>query len=75
VVEGWTIYNEGLPNSYASLNIIRLIKSGRMRLVEHVVRVGEIRNVYKILVGKREGRRPFRRPRHGWEENIGIVFK
>jgi len=55
---------------YASRNIIMVIKSRRMRWVGHVVRTGEIRNVYKILVGEREGKRPLGRPRRRWENSI-----
>jgi len=45
---------------YASSNIIRVIKSRRVSWIEYVVCVGEMRNVYKILVGKPEGKRPLR---------------
>jgi len=55
--------NEELHNLYALPNIIRVIKSRRMRGAEHVARTGEIRNAYKILIGKPEGKRPFRRRR------------
>jgi hypothetical protein len=47
---------------YSSPNIIRMIKSWRMRWAEHVARMGEKRNEYKILVGKPEGKRPLGRP-------------
>jgi hypothetical protein len=46
-----------------------MIKSKRMRWVGHAVCMGELRDVYKILIGKPEGKRPLRRPRHKWENN------
>jgi hypothetical protein len=49
---------------------VRVIKSIRMRWAGHVARVGEERVVYKVLVGKPEGKRPLGRPRCGWEDNI-----
>jgi hypothetical protein len=56
-------YNE-FHSLYFSPNIIRMIKSRRMSWVGQAVYMGETRNKYKILVGKPEGKRPFRRPRH-----------
>jgi hypothetical protein len=56
------LHNKELLNIYASPNIIRMIKSRRMRWVWHVAYMGEMRNAYKILVRKPEGRRPLRRP-------------
>jgi len=65
VARGWREqHNEELHNLYDSLNIVRVFKSGRMRLAGHVVRMGEMKNSYKTLVGKRKGKRPLRRPRH-----------
>jgi hypothetical protein len=57
------LHNEEFHNLYSSLNIIRMIKSGRMRWAWHVARMGETRNAYRILVGKAEGKRPLGRPR------------
>jgi len=54
---------------YSSLNIIRLIKSRRMRWAEHVACMGEGRGVYSVLVGSPKGKRPLGRPRHRWEDN------
>jgi hypothetical protein len=51
-------------------NTIRIIKARRMRLAEHVARMGQNRNTYRLLEGKPEGRRPLGRPRHMWLENI-----
>jgi hypothetical protein len=47
-----------------------MIKSRRMRWARHVARMGEGRGVYRVLVGKPEGKRPLGRPRHRWEDNI-----
>ena len=49
---------------------VRVIKSRRMRWVGHVARMGEGRGVYRVLVGKPEGKRPLGRPRRRWEDNI-----
>jgi hypothetical protein len=59
-----------LHNLYSSPSIIRIIKSRRMRWTGHVARMGEKRNVYRLLVGKPEGRRPLGRPRRRWIDNI-----
>jgi hypothetical protein len=55
---------------YSSLNVIKIIKSRRMRWAGHVARIGEKRNGYMLLVGKPEGKRPLRRPRRRWVDNI-----
>jgi hypothetical protein len=57
------LHNEELHNLYTSPNIIRMIKSRRMRWAGHVARMGELRNAYSILVGKPGGKRPLGRPR------------
>jgi len=64
------LHNEELNDLYLSPNIVRVIKSKRMRWAEHVVRMGEEREVYRVLVGKPEGRRPLGRPRRRWADNI-----
>jgi hypothetical protein len=64
------LHNEELHNLYSSPRIIRIIKSRRMRWAEHVARMGEKRNVYRLLVGKAEGKRPLGRPRRRWMDNI-----
>ena len=51
-------------------NIIRVIKLRKMRWAVHVERMGERTGVYRVLVGKPEGKRPLRRPRRRWEDNI-----
>jgi hypothetical protein len=60
---------------YSSPNIIRMIKSRRMRWTGHVARMGEKRNAHRILVGKPEGKRPLGRPRGRWVENIKTNFR
>jgi hypothetical protein len=52
-----------------------MIKSRRMRWAGHVARIGEKRNAYKILVGKPQGKRPLRRQRRKWVDNIKIDFR
>ena len=64
------LHNEELTDLSSSPNIVRVIKSRRMRWAEHVVRMGERRGVYRVLVGKPEGKRPLGRPRRRWEDNI-----
>jgi hypothetical protein len=60
---------------YSSPDIIRQIKSRRMRWVGHVARMGEGRNVYRVFVGKREGKRPLGRPRRKWEDGIKMDLR
>jgi hypothetical protein len=60
---------------YSSLNIIRIIKSRRMRWAGHVGRMGEKRNAYRVLVGKPQGKRPLKRPRRRWEGNIKMDLR
>jgi len=55
---------------YSLPNIVRVVKSRRMRWAGHVARIVETRGVYRVLVGKPEGKRPLGRPRHRWEYNI-----
>jgi hypothetical protein len=71
VTGGWRkLHNEELHNLYSSPSIIRIIKSMRMRWAGHVARIGEMRNLYRLLVGKSEGKRPQGRPRRRWIDNI-----
>jgi len=60
------LHNEELNDLYSSPNIVRVIKSRRMRWAGHVARMGEDRGVYRVLVGKPEGKRPLGRPRRRW---------
>jgi hypothetical protein len=69
------LHNEELHNLYTSSNIIRVIKSRRMRWAGHVARAEEKRNEYIILVGKPEGKRLIRRLRHRWEDNITMNLR
>ena len=55
---------------YPSHNIVRVIKSRRMRWAGHVVRIGEEKGVYRVLVGKPEGKTPLGRLRRRWVDNI-----
>jgi hypothetical protein len=64
------LHNEKLKDLYSSPNIIRVIKSRRMRWAAHVARMGEGKGAYRILVARPEGRRPLGRPRRRWEDNI-----
>jgi len=69
------LHNDELNVLYCSPNIFLVIKSRRMRLAGHVARMGERRGVYKVLVGKPEGKRPHRRPRCRWKTNIKTNFQ
>jgi len=64
------LHNEKLNDLYSSPNIVRVIKSRRMKWAEHVARMGEERGVYRVVVGKPEGKRPLGRPRCRWVDNI-----
>jgi hypothetical protein len=64
------LHNEELNDLYCSPNIVRVIKSRRMRWARHIARTGERRVVYRVSVGKPKGKRPLGRPRHRWEDNI-----
>jgi hypothetical protein len=69
------LHNDELHSLYSSLNIVRVIKSRRMRWVGHVVCMGEGRAVCRVLVGRPEGNRPLGRPRHRWEDNIELDLR
>ena len=72
----WRKLHDEEPNDlYSSPNIVRVIKSRRMRWAGHVTSMGERRGVYRILVGKSEGKRPLGRPRRRWENNIKMDFQ
>jgi hypothetical protein len=71
VTRGWRkLHNEELHNLYSSPSIIRIINSMKMRWAGHVTRMGEKRNVYRLLVGKPEEKRSLGRPRRRWIDNI-----
>jgi len=69
------LHNDELNDLHSSPNIVRVIKSRRMRWAGHVARMGEERWVYRILVGKPDGRRPLGRPRRRWVDNIRMDFQ
>jgi hypothetical protein len=74
VAGGWRrLHNEKLRKLNAPSSVIRVIKEDWM--VGHVPRIGEMRNAYKILIGKPEGKRPFGKPRRRWEDNIMVDLK
>jgi hypothetical protein len=67
----WRKWHNGeLHNTYSSPDITTHIKSRKMRWAGHVARMGEGRHVYRVLVGKPEGKRPLERPRRRWEDGI-----
>ena len=69
-VEWRKLLNEELIYLYFSPNIVRVIKSRRMRWAGHVARMGQRRDVYRVLVGKPEGKGQLGRSRRRWEDNI-----
>jgi hypothetical protein len=64
------LYTEELNGLYSLPNIVRVIKSRELRWARQVTRMGEGRGVYRVLVGKPEGKRPLGRPRRRWEDNV-----
>jgi hypothetical protein len=69
------LHNKELYALYSSLNIIRVIKSRRLRWAGHLARMEERRGAYRALVGKPEGRRPLERPRRRWKDNIKMDLR
>ena len=69
------LHNKELNDLYYSPNIVRVIKSRRMRWALHVACMGEERGVYRVLVGKLEGRRPLGRPRRRWWIILGWISR
>ena len=69
------LYSEELNDLYSSANIIRVIKSRRLRWAGHVARMGERRGTYRVLVGKREGKKPLVKPRHRWRIILKRIFR
>ena len=66
------LHNEELSDLYSLPNIVRVVKSRKMRRTGHMARMGEGRGVHRVLVGKPEGKRPLGRPRRRWEDNIKL---
>jgi hypothetical protein len=66
------LHNDEFHSLYSSPNIVRVIKSKRMRWAGHVASRGEGRGVYRVLVGRPEGKRPLGRRRHRWEDNLKL---
>jgi hypothetical protein len=64
------LHNDELHSLYSSPNIVMVVKSKRMRWAGHVERMGEGRGVYRVLVGRPEGKRPLGRRWRRWEDNI-----
>jgi hypothetical protein len=76
VTGGWRrLHSDELYNSYPSLIVTMMIKSRRIRGVGHAERMPGVRTAYSILVGKREGKRPFRRPECKWGDNIRMDLR
>jgi len=69
-VEWRKLHNEELSDRYSLPNIVRVVKSRRIRWAGHVARMGDGRGVHRVLVGKSEGKGPMGRPRRRWEDNI-----
>jgi hypothetical protein len=69
------LHNDELHSLYSSLIIVRVIKSRRMRWAGHEARKGKGRGVYRVLVGRPEGKRPLGRPRRRWEDNIKLNLR
>ncbi|KAJ4425767.1 hypothetical protein ANN_27390, partial [Periplaneta americana] len=69
------LHNAELHALYSSPDIIRNIKSRRLRWAGNIARMGESRNAYRVLVGRPEGKRPLGRPRRRWEDNIKMTLE
>jgi hypothetical protein len=69
------MHNGELHDLYSSPNVVRVIKSRRMWWAGHVARMGEGRGVYRILVGRPEGKSAMRRPKRRWEDNIKMDLR
>jgi hypothetical protein len=71
------LHNEELNDLYCSSTIVWVIKTRRMRWMRHVrvAQLGEGRGMYRVLVGKPEGKRPMGRPRNRWGIILRWIFK
>jgi hypothetical protein len=70
-----TLHNDELHDLYSSPNIVRVIKSRKVRLAGHVARMEEGRGAYRVLVGRPECKRPLGRSRRRWEDNIKMDLR
>jgi hypothetical protein len=76
LVGSWRkLHYDELHSLYSSPNIVRVIKSRRMRWAGHVARMGEGRDVYSVLVVRPEGKRPLGRPRRRWKDDIKLDLR
>jgi hypothetical protein len=69
------LHNDELHNLYSSPDIVRVIKSSRMRWAGHMARMGERGNVYRVLAGRPESGTPLGRPRRRWKDNIKMDLR
>jgi hypothetical protein len=69
------LHNDELHNLYSSPNIIRVIKSRRLKWVGHVACMGEGNGIYRVLVGRPKSKRSLGRPRRRWEDNIKMDLR
>jgi hypothetical protein len=69
------LHDDELHSLYSSLNIVRVIKSRRMRWAGHGACTREGRGVYRDLVGRPKSKKPLEKPRHMWEDNIKLDFR
>ena len=69
------LHDEELRDFYSLPNIVRVVKSRRMRWAEHVARMGEGRGVQRVLMGKPQGKRPLGKPRRRWEDDIKMDLR
>jgi hypothetical protein len=69
------LHNDELHSLYSSPNIVRVIKSRITRWAKHVARMGEGRGVYRVLVGRPEGKRSLESPRRRWEDNMKVDLR
>jgi len=71
----WRKLHNELRDLYSLPNIVRVVKSRRVRWAGHVAHMGEGRGVHRVLVGRPEGKRPLGRPRRRWEDNIKMDLR
>jgi hypothetical protein len=69
------LHNDEFHSLYSTPNTVKVIKSRGMRWAGHVARMGEGRGIYRVLVGRLEGKRPLERPRRRWENNIKMDLR